>query len=97
MEFFKERGLDFSILNKNGHSALHKAAIKGNMDACKWLMSPDGGSLEGRHCQPDDGGFAPSTFAINNGFPELSLMLQEFEKNCAVLGESSADGSSPLY
>jgi Ankyrin repeats (many copies) len=42
MNYFKSTGLNFSILNSNGHSALHKAALKGHKEACIWLLSQSG-------------------------------------------------------
>ena len=34
-----------SLLNNNGHSALHKAAVKGQRQACEWLVRVAGLSL----------------------------------------------------
>eukprot|EP01052_Picozoa_sp_SAG31_P020959 SAG31_NODE_1598_length_7798_cov_7.682167_5_plen_65_part_00 len=53
--FLKERGLDIGLLNNNGHSALHKAASKGHMPVCEWLLSAEGG-LSAVHLQPDGDG-----------------------------------------
>ena len=36
-------GLDVKLLNKNKHSALHKAAVKGKRDICEWLLSTEVG------------------------------------------------------
>lgn len=35
-DLLSSRGLDLGILNSNGHSALHKAAVKGNHQVCEW-------------------------------------------------------------
>ena len=62
MKYFLSEGLDYHILNNNGHSALHKAAIKGNTKACEWLITSieDGGAGLGlKHMQPDDDNFTP--------------------------------------
>ena len=76
MVYFKQCGLDFLILNSNGHSAVHKAAIKGNIDACRWLLDPMGGGLShGKHCLPDKEGWTPHRLALDNGHIELATFL----------------------
>jgi ankyrin repeat protein len=80
LKYFKSVGLDYTILNKNGHSALHKAAIKGKYDACVWLLTPEengGAGLSKRHMLPDSDGFTPELFATSNGFHELGRFLSE--------------------
>ena len=80
MEYFKSVGLDFTILNENGHSALHKAAIKGNYNACVWLVKPNdlgGPGLGLEHMQPDSDGFTPALFASSNGHAELGKFLSD--------------------
>ena len=32
------RGLDIGVVNRNGHSAVHKAALHGNRPVCEWLL-----------------------------------------------------------
>ena len=81
MVFFKGAGLDFKSLNLNGHSALHKCAIKGNREACKWLLTCEGeggGGLDESHMQADRDGFTPQMFASENGFPELAMLISEY-------------------
>ena len=81
MKYFLSLGLDFKILNRNGHSALHKAAIKGNMAACIWLLTPEqegGAGLGLEHMQPDDDNFTPMLFATANGHSELGRILNKF-------------------
>jgi ankyrin repeat protein len=31
-------GLNLGLLNLNGHSAIHKAAVNGRLEACQWLL-----------------------------------------------------------
>ncbi|ETV89512.1 hypothetical protein H257_00765 [Aphanomyces astaci] len=79
LRFLVENGLDCTILNRNGHSALHKAAMKGHEDVCMWLLlatSEGGGGLQRKHMQADDEGFTPMTFASANGHSRLGLRLQ---------------------
>ena len=32
-------GLNLGLLNLNGHSAIHKAAVNGRLEACQWLLT----------------------------------------------------------
>ena len=41
--WLRARGLDVRVLNCNGHSAVHKAAIKGHRAVCEWLLSAEAG------------------------------------------------------
>ena len=68
-----EKGLDLGVLNGNGHSALHKAAVKGNGRICEWLLS-DGG-LGPRHLAEDGDGNTPSLMARLEGHVELAEYL----------------------
>ena len=83
------RGLDLSLLNCNGHSALHKAAVKGQRAVCEWLLS-DEVRLGAAHVQPDGDGNAPSTMARLEGFTELAAYLEASER--ALLGAQQALG-----
>ena len=81
MKFFYTSGLNFTVLNKNGHSALHKAAMKGNTEACAWLLSEEGPGLGLAHMLADQDGFTPSLFATVNGFTDLGQFLSlEYER-----------------
>lgn len=71
-------GLDLSVLNHNGHSAVHKAAIKGNRAVCEWLLSPEVG-LSGVHLQADGDGNTPSRLARAEGYAALGEWLREVE------------------
>ena len=69
------RGLDVGLLNCNGHSAVHKAAVKGRRAVCEWLLSPEGGGLGARHLRADGDGNTPSVMARLEGFAELAAWL----------------------
>jgi len=38
--WLQAKGLDLGVVNRNGHSALHKAAVKGQRTVCEWLLAP---------------------------------------------------------
>ena len=67
------RGLDLTLRNRNGHSAVHKAAVKGNAAACAWLLGE--GGLGRDHLRPDGDGNTPSRMARAEGFAELAEWL----------------------
>jgi ankyrin repeat protein len=71
-------GLDLTLLNHNGHSAVHKAALKGNQRVCEWLLSPEVG-LGSAHLQADGDGNAPSRLARAEGFAALAAWLEAAE------------------
>jgi ankyrin repeat protein len=87
--WLRDRGLDMKLLNRNGHSALHKAAVKGNRAACEWLLAADGGGLGVRHLQPDGDGNTPSRMARFEGFGELADHLEMYER----MGHGGMGGS----
>lgn len=77
-------GADFSLVNDNGHSALHKAAQRGNALACKWLVEKflidtsknfDGFLFIG----PDAEGACPSDLCGMNGHEGLAEWLSKHE------------------
>ena len=77
-------GADFTLVNDNGHSALHKAAQRGNASTCKWLVDMylhksesgvDGFLLIG----PDAEGACPSDLCGMNGHENLAKWLSKQE------------------
>jgi ankyrin repeat protein len=77
-------GADFRLVNDNGHSALHKAAQRGNTSACKWLVDMflheeqedfDGFLLIG----PDAEGACPSDLCGMNGHEILAEWIAKQE------------------
>lgn len=78
-QWLRDRGLDLHLLNRNGHSALHKAAVKGNVATCEWLLAAHGGGLGIRHLQGDQDGNTPSRMARFEGFVELAQALEKYE------------------
>ena len=76
-DYLKRIGLDVRLLNHNGHSALHKAAVKGQQGACQWLLDDGGLGLE--HMAPDSDGNTPAEMARLEGFADLAAWLQHRE------------------
>ena len=66
-------GLDVSLINNNGHSALHKAANKGQACTCAWLINEE--CLGSQHMQPDQDGNTPALMARLDGFCGLADAL----------------------
>ena len=85
------RGLDATLLNCNGHSAVHKAALKGNRRVCEWLLSDDegGGQLGEAQLQPDRDGNTPASMARAEGHEELARWLEEWPRPQLALTASS--------
>ena len=69
--------LDVALLNHNGHSAVHKAAVKGRRDVCEWLLSSAGGRLGAAHLGADGDGNTPALMARLEGFDALAGWLDE--------------------
>ena len=85
------RGLDATLLNCNGHSAVHKAALKGNRRVCEWLLSDDegGGRLGEPQLQADRDGNTPASMARAEGHEELARWLEEWRRTRTALTASS--------
>ncbi|RHZ03620.1 hypothetical protein DYB37_010945 [Aphanomyces astaci] len=83
LKFLHCQQLDFALINRNGHSALHKAAIKGHLEACRWLLDVAG--LGWNHMQKDEDGFTPQRFAMENGHVELGAYLAQAEASLRTI------------
>lgn len=86
-QWLEERGLDVFELNNNGHSSVHKAAMKGSFEVAEWLLAHP--RLDASHLQPDEDGYLPSDMAELQGHLALSRMLTRTE---AELGVERAAG-----
>ena len=87
-QWLESVGLDVLELNNNGHSSVHKAAMKGKNDVVAWLLAHP--RLDAEHLQPDDDGYSPSVMAELQGFRALSVMLQEKETQLGVERKEAA-------
>ena len=73
--YLRDAGVDLTVLNRNGHSAVHKAAVKGNRDACEWLLARGGLGLP--HLRADGDGNTPGEMARLEGHEALAAWLAE--------------------
>jgi len=80
--YLQKIGTDLRLKNRNGHSALHKAAVKGNFGCCVWLLSH--GNLTGTHLAPDGDGNTPGEMARLEGFSELARWLNQEAKRLSL-------------
>ena len=74
--------VDFTLLNHNLHSVFHKAAVKGNIDVCRWLLESSGinpGDIA-KLLRADKAGNHPSELARLEGHTELSHLLATAEE-----------------
>lgn len=87
MQYLFSHGLDVCVINSNGRSALHKAAIKGNKDISIWMITPvsdGGGGLNFKHLQADKDGNTPSMLALAHGHNQLFTWFKIIERKSAV-------------
>ena len=68
-----EMGLDCRVANKQGHTALHKAAYKGHSMLVKWLLEV----VDIDPALKDEGGYTPGAIAAEQGHTALARMLDE--------------------
>ena len=73
--YLRDVGVDLKVTNRNGHSAVHKAAVKGNRAACEWLLGVGGLGLE--HLRADGDGNTPGEMARLEGHEALAAWLAE--------------------
>ena len=83
--YLQNVGVDLKVTNRNGHSAIHKAAVKGNRAACEWLLGAGGLGLP--HLNADGDGNTPGEMARLEGHEDLAAWL--FEKTRTLEGERS--------
>ena len=75
----EEKKVDYSVVNVNGHSALHKCAIYGHESVIDYLLELIDSSELPEYIAPDDRNQAPSELARVNGFLELEKKLRRME------------------
>ena len=82
LAWLRECGVEFRLLNSNGHSALHKAAQRGCRETVEWLADAflcdnhaDGSLFVG----PDAEGNCPSDLCGMEGHEKLAIWIAERE------------------
>lgn len=80
-------GLDIRVINANGHSAVHKAAGKGQRGVCAWLLNEE--CLGAEHMRADGDGNTPAVMARLEGYTALAEDL-----DAAALALSAAVASA---
>ena len=94
LSWIRHAGVDFYTVNSNGHTALHKAAQRGSMTACKWIVDtfmrddPKGLIFIG----PDAEGHCPSDLCSMDGHKKLAKWMQIIE--CSFVRRYSATKNS---
>ena len=75
-EFLKDKGVDFSMRQKQGHAPLHKAAARRNIHVIEWLANPSSFSYEARKSMGvmDVGGNLPSDILQSVGGEKESIL-----------------------
>lgn len=94
LSWLLQAGMDFYTVNANGHTALHKAAQRGSMTACEWivntLMRDDPRGLV--FIAPDAEGHCPSDLCSMDGHKELAEWLLSIE--CSFIQRYAAANKS---
>ena len=88
-----ESGSDFSLVNSNGHSALHKAAQRGSSGAIKWLVDTFLFNSNFNHylfIGPDTEGNCPSDLCGMEGHENLAIWIAKHECDCIIRAVKSA-------
>jgi len=84
IEWLKAIGCKMSIVNANGHGALHKAAQRGRGDIVEWLVTELRNEIEFAWIGPDSDGYCPSDLAGVGGHIELAEKIAKFEIDLAT-------------
>ena len=82
MSWLLESGADFSLINSNGHGALHKAAQRGCSATIKWLLNTflqDQDRDAALMIQPDVEGHCPSDLCGMEGHESLAKWIAKQE------------------
>mmetsp|Transcript_31154 Transcript_31154/g.98921 ORF Transcript_31154/g.98921 Transcript_31154/m.98921 type:complete len:116 (-) Transcript_31154:167-514(-) len=76
-------GVDIGCLNRNGHSAYHKAATKGSMSVLRWLFLEGGLGGDGarKYTAADVDGNTPSSYARDEGHAEAAAWLAALDED----------------
>lgn len=87
MPWLFEVGLDFSLINSNGHGALHKAAQRGSNEVVHWLVNTilcNKSSIAWDMIKPDTEGHCPSDLAQMEQHEQLAQEISKYECDCII-------------
>ena len=87
MSWLFDIGLDFTLINSNGHSALHKAAQRGSNEVVYWLVNTvldNKSSVAWDMIKPDTEGHCPSDLAQMEQHEQLAQEISKFECDCII-------------
>ena len=93
-ELLVQLGLDIKLSNRNGHSALHKASVKGQRRVCEWLLHNGGLGLE--QMLPDKDGNTPADIARLEGYITLGTYLDN-QKDILLRIQSEGDSAESNF
>lgn len=107
IQWLHDAGCEMSLVNSNGHGALHKAAQRGRADLVEWLVD-NVSEIDFAWIGPDADGCCPSDLAGMEGHCELAeklvasealLATQLYHKNTGALPEwlKCASGDDGKY
>ena len=79
-QWLLDSGIDFTLVNQAGHTAVHKAAWKGHSECLEWMILADHGPRLGyqMHLRAADGR-RPVDKARVNGHAAVALWLESLE------------------
>ena len=87
MSWLFEVGLDFTLINSNGHGALHKAAQRGSEEVVHWLVNSvlcNKSSIAWDMLKPDEEGHCPSDLAQMEHHEQLAQEISKHECDCII-------------
>ena len=81
-EYLRSLHVSFRLVNANGHSALHKAAQRGNERIINWMIENSRrlGLSYSLHCKKDLEGFRPSDLAKMEDNDVLCTKIERFQR-----------------
>ena len=81
-EYLRSLNVTFRLVNANGHSALHKAAQRGNERVVDWIIENSRrlGLSYSLHCRKDLEGFRPSDLAKMEDKEFLCTKIERFQR-----------------
>lgn len=89
LKMLQSYGLDLKLLNLNGHSAVHKAAVNGRLEACQWLLQTPQ-EVMGRVEVMEQVSKQDAVVDVDN----VHTSLHQIGDNCGIGSSNSSSSSS---